>query len=389
MNWLWRFLTGYLIIEINADSAEKLLNKATINGIRICNLHCKKGKITGNITINDFLNLRYAKRGIKCRIKIINKKGLIFNIRQYKNRFGVLVGLVAFISTLVILSNYIWIIKVEGNKRIPTGEIIKICKEVGITEGVLKSKINNKYDAQKLQLLHSDIAWCSLNTEGSVLTVNLSETAFSDKEERKYPTNLKASFTGKIKRINVTSGNTVVKVNDYVTKGDLLVSGIVQNLTSDIIVHSSGEIIAETKRVFSAEGRYIQEQMLPTNEIHNRYTVSFFNLKLPFYLGNIKDDNNYKCDTRTLRIFNKKIPIKTATERYEILTKKIVKYDDKGLENALFNDIKKQVNSFKFISSKEVNREVIKSKQGMLLKVEYLCEENIATEDKILLNTEN
>ncbi len=389
MNWLWRFLTGFLQIEIDAESAEKLLNKARLNGIHIWNLHCKKGKITGNITIKDFISLRYAKRGIKCRIKIVDKKGLIFNTRQYKNRFGILVGFVAFFVVLVMLSNYIWIIKVEGNKRIPTGEIIKNCKKIGISEGVLKSKINNKYDAQKLQLMLDDIAWCSLNTEGSILTVNLSETALSDKEDRKYPTNLKAAFDGKIKTINVTSGNTVVKVNEYVTKGDLLVSGIIQNLSSDIIVHSSGEIIAETKRVFSAEGRYIQEQMLPTKQIHNRYTISFFNLKLPLFLGNIKAENNYKNDAHTLRLFGRKIPIKIASEKYEILDKKTIKYDKSKLENILLKDIKKQINSFDFINFKEINRETIKSGQGILLKVEYLCEENIATEDKILLNTEN
>ncbi len=389
MNWLWRFFTGFLTIEINAEFAEKLLNKATRDGIHIWNLHCKKGKITGNISVKDFINLRYIKRGIKCKIKIIDKKGLAFSTKKHKNRFGFLAGIVMFFTILIVLSNYIWVINVEGNKRIPTNEIINACKEIGITEGILKSKINNKYDAQKLQLLHNDIAWCSLNTEGSILTVNLSEVALSDKEERKYPTNLKAAFDGKIKTINVTSGDTVVKVNDYVTKGDLLVSGIVESFLSDVFVHSSGEIIAETNRVFSAEGRYVQQIMQPTDKIYNRYTVRFFNVTLPLYLNNIKTEHNYTSKIETLSLFDKKIPIKIATEKYEILSETTVKYQQSDLENILLEDIKSQVKSFNFIYSKEINREVIKNEQGILLKVEYLCEENIALEDKLLLNTEN
>lgn len=389
MVWFWRFIFGFLTIKIYGENGERVLNAAAYNGINIWNLHCKKGSITGNISIKDFIKLRYAKRGIKCKIKIMNKKGIVFYTNKYKNRFGFIAGAIIFAFVLIILSNFVWIINVEGNNQIPSAEIINSCKKIGIYEGILKNKINSKYDAQRLSLQQKDIAWCSLNVEGSVLTVNLSETAVSDKEQRQNLSNLKADFEGKIKKIDVTSGNTVVKVGDTVSKGDLLVSGVIQNLSSIHFVHSEGVVIAETKRTFSAKGEYIQAADIKTGDKIKKYTIQFFNIKIPLYLGNVKQRYNHTVDVKNLMLFGEKIPIKIACERYDILQETKVAYDKVTLEEMLYNNIKNQVDEFDFISVSEGEKEIIYTEKGMLLNIVYFCEENIAVQDKILLNTEN
>ncbi len=389
MIWLWRFLFGYLTIKIYGENGERLINKAKSVGIHIWNLRCRKGCITGNISIKNFTKLRYAKRGIKCKILIENKNGLAFHTQKYKNRIGFVIGLILFYGILITFSNYIWIINVEGNKTISTTKIIAACNEIGIREGILKKKINSKYDAQRLQLNQEGIAWCSLNVEGSVLTVNLSEMAISDKERRQTPSNLKATFDGKIRRIDVTSGNTVVKVGDTVSKGDLLVSGVIQNLSSTLFVHSEGVIIAETKRTFSSEGKYLQTIKHKTGNTIKRYTLDFFNIKIPLYFGNIKQQHLYNFNIKNLTLFDKKIPIKIACEQYDILQKTTVTYDKTKLEEMLYNDIKKQVEKFEFVRFEEGEKEVVTTDNGILLKITYNCEENIAVQDNILLDTQN
>ncbi|MBQ8740191.1 MAG: sporulation protein YqfD, partial [Clostridia bacterium] len=323
------------------------------------------------------------------RIIILNKKGLVFFINKYKNRLGFIIGALIFATVLIVLSNFVWIINVEGNTQIPTAEIIYSCKNIGIYEGILKDKINSKYDAQRLSLQQKGIAWCSLNLEGSVLTVNLSETAVSDKEQRQSPSNLKANFEGKIKKIDITSGNSIIKVGDTVSKGDLLVSGVVENLSSTLFVHSEGIVIAETKRTFSAEGKYTQTIEQKTGNSIKRFTLDFFNLKMPLYLGNIKQQHSYNADIKNLTLFNKKIPIKIACEKFDILQKTTVTYDKAILEDMLYKDIKNQVEKFDFISATEGQKDLTYTDKGILLKITYNCEENIAIQDKILLDTEN
>lgn len=389
MLFFWRCLMGYLKIEISGQSGEQILNRATANGIGIWNLIYKNGNLYGNISPSDFCKLRIIKRGIKCKVTIINKCGYIFQLKKYKRRAGFFVGIVVFAAILFFLSNYVWIINVEGNNNLSTNEIISSCKKIGIYEGIHKSKINSKYDSQRLQLTQGDISWCSLNLEGNVLTVVLSETPVSDKAERQMPTNLKATFEGKIKKIDITSGNAVVKVGDTVSKGDLLVSGVVENLSSTFFVHSEGIVVAETKRTFSAEGEFSQKIMNKTGDNRKRYTLDFFNIKIPLYLGKIKQQNAYSSEIKKLTLFNKKIPIKIACEKYYFLQENTVVYDKETLEEILYNNIKKHIEEFKFISATEVHKDIIQTDKGILLKITYNCEENIAVSDKILLNSQN
>ncbi len=389
MVWLWRFILGYLTIKIHGEYGEQILNRTAANGISIWNLHYKNGCILGNISAENFCKLRTLKRGIKCKIKIVKKHGYIFRIKKYKKRVGFVSGVAIFSAILVFLSNFVWIINVEGNSNLSTEEIISSCNKIGINEGVLKKKVNNKYDSQRLQLTQSGIAWCSLNLEGSVLTVNLSETAISDKEQRQNPSNLKAAFEGKIKKIDITSGDAVVKVGDTVSKGDLLVSGVKQNLSSTLFVHSEGVVIAETKRTFSAKGEFAQTTQQMTGDIIKRFTIDFFNLKIPLYLGNIKQQHSYHTDIKNLTLFDKEIPIKIACEKYEICKGTTVIYEKSVLEEMLYTDIKKQVKGFEFLNATEGEKEFTYTDKGILLKITYICEENIAVQDKILLDTEN
>lgn len=384
----WRFLFGYIIIKINGENSEKLLNTAIKNKIYIWNLAYKNGAIIGNISISDFFKLRYVKRKIKCKVHIIKKTGLLFHIIKYKRRTGFLFGFVIFICTLLFLSNFVWIINVEGNVNLSNEQILDCCKKIGIYEGVAKRKINSKYDAQKIQLTQEGIAWCSLNLEGSILTINVSETTISDKKEREKPSNIKAVFSGKIKKIDVKSGKTLIKVGDYVSNGDLLVSGIVDDTSNIHFVHSEGTIIAQTKREFSAQGDFTQTQNQEIGKTINRYTINFFNAKIPLYLGNIKNSYNLDLSINQLKFLNKKIPIKIAHEQYKLTSKTSTTYESVVLEKMLYNEIKKQLESHNFISAVETQKTIINTPKGMLLKITYDCEENIAIQDEILMDTE-
>lgn len=389
MIWLWRYLFGYLTIVLCGENAERVLNTAAKCGINIWDLRCKKGNITGNISVKNFVKLKNAKRGIKCRVKILQKRGLVFKTHKYINRTGFFIGIALFFSILFTLSNFVWVINVVGNTKIPTDEILDSCKKIGIYEGVYKKKINTKYDSQRLLLIQKGLAWGAVNIEGCVLTVNLSEAEISDKDKRQNPSNLKASFDGKINKIDVTSGDVKVKVGDIVSRGEILVSGIVENFSSTLFVHSEGVITAQTEHTFSSSGEFLQEKNISTNKIKNRYSFELFKLKIPLFFGTVKGEYDYKCDVKNLTLFGNKIPIKTAKETYILTRRETVNYENSTLEQILYEDIINQVKKHNFISFEEMNRETVLTDNSMLLKITYNCEENIALQDEILLNKEN
>lgn len=388
MIWLWRFLFGYVVISLSGEDSALMLNIASKNHIKIWNLRCKKGNITGNIGLENFAKLYNLRHGHKCRIKILQKHGLVFHTRKYSKRIGFFAGGILFLVTLFTLSSFVWVINIEGNVNIPKEQIIESCKKIGITEGIFKSKVNSKNDAQRLLLTQDGLAWCSLNIEGCILTVNLSEAEVSDQEERQSPSNIKSAFDGKITKIDAKSGTVLVKVGDTVSKGDLLVSGIIENLSSTVFVYSDAVITAQTQRTYSAQGNFVQKKNVVT-EIKNRNTIEFFKIRIPLFFGSIKDDCKYSKKIKSVKLFDRIIPIKIATEKYEIIEKKSVTYEKDILENMLLADIEKQVTNTNLISAEETNREVIYNTDGILIKITYNCEENIAIQDKILLDTEN
>ena len=67
----------------------------------------------------------------------------------------------------------------------------------------------------------------------------------------------------------------------------------------------------------------------------------------------------------------------------------IYKYNKDELKEILLNEINTQVDDFGFISITECEREFVETEKGILLKITYKCEENVAVQENILLSKEN
>ncbi len=384
----WRFMSGFVTLELSGDGAESLLNAAAKNNINIWGLHCRKGKIIGNISIKNFIRLRYIKRGIKCRVKILKKVGVVFFTDKYKKRTGFLAGLAAFFIVIYLLTQHIWIINVVGNYNIPEQKILNACEKIGVATGIKRNKIKPQNDAQKLLLNLDGLAWASFNIEGCVLTVDLTEIKVPDEEDKESISNIKSSQDGKISKIDVTTGNVVVKVGDYVSKGDILVSGIIQQFGSTLFVHSRGVITATTERTFTEKADFIQKTDVNIDKAR-RYGIKFFNIEIPLYLGSVSGRHTSIKKINNLKLLNKKIPISIAAEEFTIMKQETISYKKEELEKILEKKIYKKVEEHNFISFKETDRSLIETDTGLSLEIKYDCEENIAVQDEILLGAQN
>ncbi|MBR4973451.1 MAG: sporulation protein YqfD, partial [Clostridia bacterium] len=213
MLWLFRYSIGYLYIVIKGEYNENVLNLCAKNRITLWNSRLHKKDIETCISVNDFKKLRTIIRGSKVRLHILKKVGLPFKIQKSRNRSGLLVGFIILALFLKIMSGYIWVIDVSGNKKISEKEILSACRQIGITEGIRAKNINPKTDREHLLLKCNSLSWASLNIEGCRLTVNVTEIGKLPENEES-ATNLKANTDGIIKKIDVTLGNCVVKVGD-------------------------------------------------------------------------------------------------------------------------------------------------------------------------------
>ena len=126
------------------------------------------------------------------------------------------------------MSNKIWKIEISGDSTSLYPLIEETLKQNKITKGI--SKIDSKnllmLEEKMLYQLKDEIEWIELRNSGSVLKVKFLKRRTSMEPEQ-LKGNLYATKNGVILSFDIKSGEKVVKINDYVKKGDLLVKDIV------------------------------------------------------------------------------------------------------------------------------------------------------------------
>lgn len=138
-------------------------------------------------------------------------------------RFGVYVGLIFGIIAAVFYSRSITRVDIGGNKLINTEEIMSV-----ITESVSFPTDKSMVDVKKIEksvIAMDGVFSASAEVKGNTLIVKIyEEPEKPDIVDKTDFTDIKSDFDGVITRINVYSGQAVVKRGDTVKKGQTLIS---------------------------------------------------------------------------------------------------------------------------------------------------------------------
>lgn len=388
MLWIYRFAVGFIEAEFSGDIAEVILNICAKNGISLWHIKRKGEKIRCFMTVRDFKALPSVAKKSGIRVHILKKRGLPFIINRYKRRFGIPVGAVLFFCFLYFMSSFVWTVEVNGNKSVPESEILAACEKIGIKEGVFKSGIDPQIAKQRLLLELDSLAWASVNIEGSKATVNVTELKEKG-EDNSVPTNLKAAADGVITKIDVTSGNCVVKAGDTVARGQLLVSGVIERADSTRFVHSSGSITAVTEREITVSADFKRNVGAKTGKVKKRSVLTFFGIKIPLYLGRVNGSFETHNDVKQASFLGEKLPIRLDTKYFEMTDEKQVVLTEDELLKEL-EELLKEGASRENIADFEVkNREFDDTEGGISLKAVISAEENIAVPEILLFSTGN
>ena len=379
---IYRIIFGFLKVEFYGNLKERALTLCAQNGINLWGNKLRDGKIECFISVREFRWIKYLKRNKDFRVHIIKKYGLPFVANRYRKRIGILLGAVVCFLLLQFMSGYIWIIDVEGNKHIKEETVLAACESIGITEGIRKNSIYPKAEREKLMLKLDGVAWASINIERSKLTVNISETKQEDEKGETY-SNLLASADGIIKKIDIVSGTSVVKVGQAVKKGDLLVSGIVETTDGTRFVKSKGCVLATSEREISLREEFKQRKLLFNGKVKNKRVLELYGFKIPLYLGGEKGLYKTQKSVKKVELFSCSLPIKIYKKRYEFKKEIDVSYTTEKLKEKL----EKRLGEMKDV--KVVSKEFLTDGKGIELKVIVRREENIAESHKLIINAGN
>lgn len=381
-----RNIFGYVRFEIKGEFPERLLNQLAANNVSVWGIARRGKSITACISVKDYFRIRQYRGKNKVRTRILARRGLPFFASKYRLRVGLAAGLVLYVSVLFFMSSFVWNVRVVGNESIETEEILTACRELGLYEGADISDLDVEQIRTRLSLRLEGIAWASVNIEGVRATVNISESK-GDKNPESPPCNLKASVDGVITKIEVTSGTIAVKVGQTVGKGQLLVSGITEYKDGAYQFGvSEGKVFAETSHETEIFVPFTQTQTVRTGEPKHKRVLSFFGIKIPLYLGSVKGD--YETETETKRYENNEmyLPVTlTDTVFYKLKTQTVTLTQEEAKQKGTqqLEDFEKTDLKNAEILEKSVDFEV--QSDGILLKAEYKCLENIAITDLLLI----
>ena len=387
---LFRYILGYIRIRIEGYSVEKLINVCLKNKIFFWNIKREKSTIIyTNIGVKEFKDLIQIARQTGCRVKILNKKGMPFLLNKYKKRKIIFFFLLILIILLMVLSQFIWNIKIVGNEEIATTEIAAVLEEKGIKIGVLKNNIDKQKVINEIRLERNDIAWIGIDIQGTNITVEIVETSTKPEivNEEDY-CNIVSNKDAQIVKISAQNGIPAVKEGDVVTKGDILIKGWIDGkYTGTRYVHAQGEVKAKVW--------YTQKERIPLKQVIESFTgneekkykikLNNFTINLFKTLSKFEKYDTIEADNK-LRIFsNFYLPIDLIKITNKEKVEEEITY---GTEEAKQIGIQKASEKIEEqIQDEEVLQKYIDSyanKDYVDVEVTYEVLENIGTKEKIV-----
>lgn len=320
---LWNYIIGYVIISVEGYFLEKFINICTHRQIRLWNVKWQKNsKLLMKISIKDFRMLRPIAYRTKCRVHIIRKKGVPFIINRYKNRKAFVVGAGVCVIIFFIISSFIWDISVSGNSSISTEVIMEKLNENGIKLGALKYSINPDDAVDNMMLEIDELARISIELRGTKVNVIVNERVKPPELVKKdVPCNLVAAKDGVIYSIIAKEGLEMVKVGDTVTKGQILITGTVENKNKEampLLVHSMGVVKARTWYQASAKVEDVIVEAKRTGLKKDMYSFVLFTKKFKLFHSKIPYNNSEHIEIKRKMSIgqNLALPFEMIIDRY-------------------------------------------------------------------------
>lgn len=373
-----KYSKGIITIEIQSLIPEKFINILWKNGVHVKNI--RKLSITSmvmDINLSDYDNIEDAAKRTDTKIRIINRSGIAFYIIKLRKRITMVIGVAIFAGIIFYLSTFIWNIDINSEHNLAPYEIRQQLLSLGIKPGISKRDINVYEIEDKLIKNNDSIMWVKARIEGSSLKISAEESQPPPSIiPEDSPCNLIASKDSQVVRVYTSAGTAIVKKNDLVKKGQLLVKGEQGKDGMTYQVHAKGDVIGKT---FYEESKTVKisgtKKNRTGNFIENHYIVV---AGRKIYLK--KSLNRYKSYAKiedNSSFIHKEFFYETTEVPFNLDIKKVTDDTVKELYMKITCNMDKSVK----IIDKIVNTEPVSDSIKVRLLV--IAEENVAVPEKI------
>lgn len=280
---IWNYIRGYVIILVEGYFPEDFINTCLKERIHLWDVR-RKGSCSIEMKISPFSvkKIRPIAKNTSCRTKIISKKGIPFFVFNHRKRSTFVVASVLIFLIIIFLSNFIWSIEVVGNEKIKTSQIISCLEKQGLKRGAWKKSLNTEKIIDNAILQTGQLSWMSIDLTGTKAIIEVVERVSAPKSlDLNKPSNIIADRDAIIEELFVKAGTPVVKRGSTVKKGDMLVTGIIEDKYKNVrFVHALADIrvrtwYEETRKMCLRNVKYLR-----TGNEKTYYSIMINNVKI-------------------------------------------------------------------------------------------------------------
>jgi len=346
--------------------------------------------------VGDFRKIKDIAKKTKSRVKILEKKGLVFVAKRYEKRRVFAILSVCLLLGIAVLSNFVWNVEIEGLQTIEEADMRGSLQEEGLEPGLWKSKIKTRDMINRIRLKRDDIAWMGIEIKGTNAVVKVVEAdkkpAILDEEEY---CDIVADKDAVVVSVEAQNGIPKVKEGDLVKAGTILISGTIEGkYTGTRNVHAEGSVKA---KVWYSEKLKIplKERKLEKNgNEEKRYEIKLNNFQINFYktLSKFEKYDTIRVDKKLKLFSNFYLPIELIkVTNYELQEKEyqysLEEAKQKGIREAgKVLDEKIQQETEDAEEHKILNKYITTNENEGYVEVEVTYEvlEEIGTKEKIV-----
>lgn len=316
---VFRYIKGCVNFEVTGGFTERFFNLTAKNNVPVWNIKHGEDKITATAFAGDYKKLRKYVKRVHVRVRHTKAYGLPFTAKRHKSRIGVVLGMLFFISAVFYLSGFIWSVNITGNKNLSTFHIEQALRECGVKQGVRKSRIDVNAAEEAIMAKVNGLAWIAINIQGTAANIEVREqTEKPQMEKSDTPCNIVALKDGQIIKIDVYDGQAVVKKGDTVSKGQMIVSGIIEDKKGNSqIKHANASVIAKTEMVKQFEVPLEITVAKRTGKVHTKRILRFVNAEIPvwFFMGEFQSQQ-VESAQKQLSFFGSSMPVYFESNAY-------------------------------------------------------------------------
>lgn len=392
------FFFGYVKIKVEGKGVDRFLNECVRNSIEIWDVK-KNGAdvLIGLVFVEDIHKIRKIIRNQKeWSLRFIGRNGLPFLLKQASRNIGLVIGFIFFFIVFALLSNIVWSINISGGTPEIEHEIRKELDKIGIEKGKL---LFTAPDVQQIQnhLLNqvTKANWIGVDLNGTAFEIQVVENKTADETGELSPRHLVATKKAIVTHIFVEQGQPQVAINDYVEKGDILVSGIIGKEDKGTEkVAALGEVMGETWYLSTVTVPLKTNFDVYTGTVKTNYKIKWGIYSTPIWGFKKPEFKVYNIDLleKPLYFLSWKLPITFVRETYREKEEIVRSYTfkeavKKGIEAAR-EELRDSINEEAEIKGEKVLHH---SKENGKVKLElhFQVIENIAKEQPIIEEIED